>query len=229
MGSTRLPGKSMLDLAGAPLVARILERVLRCREVSAVVLATTEKAEDDVLARLGAQYGAVVVRGSENDLVDRYLQAARSLDVSAVARLPADNPVPEPAEIDRIVRYHRDAANAFSSNLADVLGNGYPDGIGAEVFEVSALEQVWEAVEDPALREHPHRSFYDYDDGRAVDPGRFPVGTVECPADIRRPDLVLDVNTRPQYELMQELYEALYPANPEFGIRDVIAWMDART
>ncbi|HET7568256.1 MAG TPA: hypothetical protein VFJ91_09715 [Gaiellaceae bacterium] len=228
MGSTRLPGKSMLDLAGAPLVGRILERVLRCREASAVVLATTERPEDDVLAELGEEYGAVVFRGSENDLVDRYLQAARSLDASAVARLPADNPVPEPAEIDRIVRYHRDSGNAFSSNLAEVLGNGYPDGIGAEVFAVSALEEVWSTVDDPALREHPHRNFYDYDGGRAVDPERFPVGTVECPEEFRRPDVVLDVNTRPQYELMRALYEELYPADPEFGIRDVIAWMDAR-
>lgn len=226
MGSTRLPGKSMLDLAGAPLLGRILERVQRCREVAPVVVATTQKPEDDVLAELGEQYGAAVFRGSETDLVDRYVQVARTLGADAVGRLPADNPVPEPDEIDRIVAYHRSSGNAFSSNLAEVLGNGYPDGIGAEVFDVAALEMVWETVDDPSLREHPHRSFYDYDRGIAVDPQRFPVGTVECPSELRRPDLVLDVNTREQYDVMRELYEALYPANPEFRITDVIRWFD---
>lgn len=226
MGSTRLPGKSMLDLAGAPLLGRILERVQRCREVAPVVVATTQKAEDDVLAELGEQYGAVVFRGSETDLVDRYVQVARTLGVDAVGRLPADNPVPAPEEIDRIVAYHRSSGNAFSSNLAEVFGNGYPDGIGAEVFDVAALESVWETVDDPSLREHPHQNFYDYDRGVAVDPQRFPVGTVECPSELRRPDLVLDVNTREQYDVMRELYEALYPSDPEFGITDVIRWFD---
>ncbi|HET8892651.1 MAG TPA: NTP transferase domain-containing protein [Gaiellaceae bacterium] len=226
MGSTRLPGKSMLDLAGAPLLGRILERVQRCREAAPIVVATTREPEDDVLAELGERYGVVVFRGSETDLVDRYVQVARALAVNAVGRLPADNPVPEPEEIDRIVAYHRSSGNAFSSNLAEVLGNGYPDGIGAEVFDVAALEAVWETVDDPVLREHPHRSFYDYDRGLAVDPKRFPVGTVECPAELRRPDLVLDVNTREQYEVMCELYEALYPLNPEFRVTEVIRWFD---
>lgn len=226
MGSTRLPGKSMLDLAGAPLLGRILERVQRCREVAPIVVATTQKPEDDVLAELAEQYGAVVFRGSESDLVDRYVQVARTLGVDAVGRLPADNPVPAPEEIDRIVAYHRSSGNAFSSNLAEVLGNGYPDGIGAEVFDVAALEVVWETVDDPNLREHPHRNFYDYDRGVAVDPQRFPVGTVECPSELRRPDLVLDVNTREQYDVMRELYAALYPSNPEFRTTDVIRWFD---
>lgn len=227
MGSTRLPGKSMLDLAGAPLVGRILERVKRCREAAPIVLATTTKAEDDVLAALGEAYGVTVFRGSESDLVDRYVQAARLLGVRSVARLPADNPVPEPTEIDRIVAYHRSSANAFSSNLANVLGNGYPDGIGAEVYEVAALEEVWETVDDPELREHPHRSFFDYAGDRPVDLERFPVGTVQCPADFRRPDVVLDVNTPEQYELMSRLYADLYPANPQFHVTDVIRWIDS--
>ncbi len=218
----------MLDLAGAPLVGRILERVLRCLEPRPIVLATTTKPEDDVLADLARGYGVEVVRGSENDLVDRYLQAAHAFGADAVGRLPADNPVPEPAEIDRIVAYHRESGNAFSSNLAQVLGNGYPDGIGAEVYSVAALEEIAAAVEDPELREHPHRNFYDYEGGRAVYSERFPVGTVECPAELRRPDLVLDVNTQEQYAFMRRLYEALYPANPQFGLADVIAWVDAR-
>lgn len=215
----------MLDLAGAPLVGRILERVRRCTTLAEIVLATTQKPEDDVLAELARAHDVALFRGSENDLVDRYHRAAQAFAADAVVRLPADNPVPEPAEIDRIVRYHEGSGNAFSSNLAEVLGNGYPDGIGAEVFDPDALAEVWRSERDPLRREHPHRSFYDYDAGVAVD-ARFPVGTVECPPELRRPDLVLDVNTIEQYEFMRELYEYLYPRNPEFHVADVIKWYD---
>lgn len=227
MGSTRLPGKSMFDLAGAPLVGRILERVKRCELVDAIVLATTERLEDDVLVDLGRQYGVGVFRGAENDLVDRYYRAARAFGADVVVRLPADNPVPEPAEIDRIVAYHLTGQSAFSSNLAEVFGNGYPDGIGAEVFDLAVLEEVWQTATDPQKREHPHLSFFDYTTQRPANPQRYRVGTVPCPPEFRRPDLVLDVNTREEYAFMAALYAYLYPRNPRFHITDIIAWYDS--
>lgn len=227
MGSTRLSGKSMLDLAGAPLVGRIIERVKRCELVDAIVLATTERPEDDVLVDVGRQYGVGVFRGAENDLVDRYYLAARAFGADVVVRLPADNPVPEPAEIDRIVAHHLTGQSAFSSNLAEVFGNGYPDGIGAEVFDLVVLEEVWRTATDPQKREHPHLSFFDYKTQRPIDPQRYSVGTVQCPPEFRRPDLVLDVNTREEYEFMAALYAYLYPRNPRFHITDIIAWYDS--
>lgn len=225
MGSTRLPGKSMLDLAGAPLVGRILERLQRCRRVDEVVLATTEQAEDDVLVGLALRYGVAPFRGSVNDLVDRYYQAARAHRADVVARLPGDNPVPESAEIDRIIDYHLTGESDFSSNLAQVFGNGYPDGIGAEVFDQRTLELVWRECTDPRKREHVHLNFFDYTRQEVTDP-RFRVGTVLCPPPFRRPDLVLDVNTREQYEFMAALYAYLYPRNPRFHITDIIHWYD---
>ncbi len=219
MGSTRLPGKSMMDLAGAPLVGRIIERVKRCKRVDEIVLATTRKAEDDVLEELARSYGISVFRGSENDLVDRYYQAAKVFNADVIVRVPADNPAAEPSEIDRVILYHLQSDNDFSTNYPDVLDNGYPDGIGAEVFNFEALERVWETATDPRNREHPHTNFYEH-------PERFKVGTIECPPEFRRPDLVLDVNTREEYEFMAELYEYLYPRNPQFHITDVIEWYD---
>ena len=93
MGSARLPGKSMLGLAGAPLLARILERVRRSSQVHRIVVATTRNSEDDVLAGLAADQGVAAFRGAENDLVDRYYQAARAFGADAIVRLPADNAV----------------------------------------------------------------------------------------------------------------------------------------
>ncbi len=227
MGSSRLPGKSMMDLAGAPLVGRILERVKRCRRFDQVVLAIPDTRQDAVLRDLGNSYGVPVFAGSEDDLVERYYQAARAFRADIVGRLPADNATPEPAEIDRILEHHRSLGRpGFSSNLSVIDDSGYPDGIGAEVFDFSLLEEARARHFAARQREHVHLNFYDYGARRAVDADWCPISTVRCPVEFRRPDLVLDVNTPSQYEFMRQLYTYLYPRNPNFHITDVIRWHD---
>jgi spore coat polysaccharide biosynthesis protein SpsF len=227
MGSTRLPGKSMMDLAGRPLVWRILERVTRCTRLDEIVLAIPDTPADRVLEPLARDHGVSLFAGSESDLVDRYWQCAVQSRADIVVRLPADNATPEPAEIDRIVEHHLALGRpGFSSNLAEIAGNRYPDGIGAEVFDFSLLQHAHAHHHDPAQREHVHLNFYNYATGQAVDANWCPVSTVPCPPEFARPDLVLDVNTQPQYEFIRSLYEALYPTNPKFHITDTIRWYD---
>lgn len=227
MNSSRLPGKSLMDLAGAPLVGRILERVKRCKELSDIVLAVPDTPEDLVLQNLGENYGIKVFAGSESDLVERYYQAAVLHGAELVVRLPADNATPEPGEIDRIVAFHKSLDRpGFSSNLAAIGGSGYPDGIGAEIFDFSLLEEVRFKGQKPHQREHVHLNFFDYSNNQPVDLCWCPVRTLECPKEFRRPDIVLDVNTREQYEFIRLLYESLYPSNPEFHITDIIEWYD---
>lgn len=227
MGSSRLPGKSMMDLAGAPLVGRILERVKRCTRLDDIVLAMPDTERDRVLQGLGEHYEVKVFAGSENDLVERYYQAALWSKADIVGRLPADNATPEPSEIDRIVEHHLSLGRrGFSSNLSVIGDSGYPDGIGAEMFDFSLLEEARARHADPRQREHVHLNFYDYGAGQPVDADWCPVSTIQCPEAFRRPDLVLDVNTPEQYEFMRQLYEYLYPRNPEFHITDTIRWYD---
>lgn len=227
MGSSRLPGKSMMDLAGAPLVGRILERVKRCRRLNDIVLAIPDTRQDAVLAELGRHYGVTVYAGSEHDLVERYYQAAMASRADLVSRLPADNPTPEPSEIDRIVEHHLSLGRpGFSSNLSVIADSGYPDGIGAEVFDFPLLADARARHGDPVKREHVHRNFFDYTMQMPVDSSWCPISTPQCPEAFRRPDLVLDVNTESQYQFMRQVYEELYPSNPEFHITDIIRWYD---
>ena len=228
MGSTRLPGKSMMDLAGAPMVGRILERVKRCMSINSIVLAIPDTNEDRILATLGESYGVNVFAGSEGDLVARYYGAAKWSKAELVVRLPADNATPEPEEIDRIVHFHKSLkVPGFSSNLSNIGDSGYPDGIGAEIFNFNLLEEVYFNQVNVNMREHVHLNFFDYSSGRAVDSVWCPVNTVKCPEKIRRPELVLDVNTAEQYEFMRQLYEYLYPRNSKFHICDTIKWYDS--
>jgi len=229
MGSSRLPGKSMMDLAGAPLVGRILERVKRCNKLDDIILATPDTDEDKVLGGLAESYGIKCYAGSENDLVERYYQASLISGAEIIGRLPADNATPEPSEIDRIVEHHLSLKRrGFSSNLSVIDNSGYPDGIGAEIFDASLLAEARERHNDPRQREHVHLNFFDYSTGIAVDEKWCPISTLECPKEFRRPDLVLDVNTNEQYLFMKRLYEDLYPEKKDFSIVDIITWYDER-
>ena len=227
MGSTRLPGKSLLLLAGRPLVGRVLERIKSAKKVDKLVLAIPDNSENDPLESLAKNYGVSVFRGSENDLVDRYYNAAKYFSCKYVVRIPADNPVPQGSEIDRIIDHHLSLNRpGFSSNLAQVYGSKYPDGIGAEIFDFELLEEASEDFSDPSKREHVHLNFFNYSTQKAIDEKWCPISTIPCPSDFARPDIILDVNTQDQFEYMANLYKDLYPSNPNFDIKDIIKWHD---
>jgi spore coat polysaccharide biosynthesis protein SpsF len=227
MGSTRLPGKSMMFLAGTPLVGRVLERIKSAKKVDKLVLAIPDSSENDPLESLAKSYGVSVFRGSETDLVDRYYNAAKYFSCKYVVRIPADNPVPQGSEIDRIIDHHLSLNRpGFSSNLAQVYESKYPDGIGAEIFDFELLEEASEDFSDSSKREHVHLNFFNYSTQKAIDEKWCPISTIPCPSDFARPDIILDVNTQAQFEYMANLYKDLYPSNPNFDIKDIIKWHD---
>ena len=207
-----------------PLIGWVIHRLKKTSQVDKIVLSTTTKTEDDILEKIGLEYEIDVFRGSENDLVDRYYQAAKKYKANLIVRVPGDNALPEPKEIDRVINYHNNNGNDFSSNFPDVAQhgyphNGYPDGIGAEVINFEALKRIWDLSSSPRNREHPHTNFYE-------NPKMFKIGVLECPEEIRRPDIILDINTKEQYEFVSEMYEYMTANYIEFGIREVIKWYD---
>lgn len=227
MGSTRLPGKSLMNLAGEPLVGRVLERVKSAKFLDKIILAIPETQENKVLQDLAKHYEVDVFLGSEDDVLDRYFKAALSVEATYVVRIPADNPTPQGSEIDRIIEHHFTLNRpGFSSNLAQIFNSGYPDGIGAEIFDFNLLEEVWEKEADPKKREHVHLNFFDYATQKVVDENWCPISTIQCPIEFARPDIILDVNTLEQYKYMSMLYDNLYPKNPNFGIMEIIKWHD---
>jgi len=225
IGSTRLPGKSMFDLAGAPMVGRIIERVKRCKHISEIILATPETSENDKLSELAEKYGVSSFRGSEADLVDRYYRCALKHESQVVLRLPGDNPVSEPQEIDRLVEFHLREGGDFSSNITNFKSNGYPDGIGIEAIDIRALKNVWLSEKNELKREHVASNFIDYATSKVASE-EYLVKTLSCPEDIRRPDLVLDVNTLSEYLYIKKMYDDLYLNDNNFGIKEIINWHD---
>jgi spore coat polysaccharide biosynthesis protein SpsF len=227
MGSTRLPGKSLMPLAGKPLVYRVLERIIPSKNIDQIVLAIPDTKENQILSEIAHELGVSVFAGSEDDLVDRYYRAAEKFDARFVVRIPADNPTPQSSEIDKIIEHHLGLRTVgFSSNLAEVFGSRYPDGIGAEIFDFELLQESWKKESNSKKREHVHLNFFDYGTQIPVDFDWCPVSTVQCPEEFARPDVILDVNTLQQYRYMAQLYEDLYRKNARFSIQDIIAWHD---
>jgi glutamate-1-semialdehyde 2,1-aminomutase len=150
-GSTRFPDKVLKLVCGTPLIELLLQRLGAARSLDEVVLATSADPRDDQLAAHVHQLGITVSRGSEQDVLDRYYQAAVQTGADVVVRITGDCPLVDPGLVE-------EAVAAFSAGDADYLSNTdpptYPDGLDVEVFTFAALECAWRHARRPAEREH---------------------------------------------------------------------------
>ena len=151
MGSTRLPGKVLLPINGSPMLQGMVERLRSCKETPPIILATTTLKKDDVLADLAHKMGVSVFRGSEDDVLDRFAQAASSTSADSIVRLTADCPLIDPAMVDT-------ALNLFYNARVDYLSNTirrtYPRGLDIEIFTREALIRAAEKATLKGDREH---------------------------------------------------------------------------
>jgi len=153
VASTRLPAKVLEDLAGEPMLVRVLNRACRARTLDATVVATTTKPSDDVIVRLCKERGWLSFRGSEEDVLDRYYQAALTFQADVIARITSDCPLIDPEVIDRVI-------GKFLSRIPNVeyvtntLERTFPRGLDVEVMSLAALKKAWQDDRNPAWREH---------------------------------------------------------------------------
>lgn len=152
MGSTRLPGKSLLLLAGIPAIRRVVDRSRMIEGVNSVLVATTVSSKDDALADYCTANCIPVFRGSEEDVLDRYFNAAKTLAADIVIRITGDCPFIDPVESAKVLRaFLADPTCDYMSNIEPPF---LPDGMDTEVFCMSALEKAWRTANDLASREH---------------------------------------------------------------------------
>ena len=151
MGSTRLPGKVMADLGGVPMINFLLERLSHARSLNSIVVATTDAPSDDILARHLEAAGIAVFRGSVDDVLDRFYQAARTARADTVVRITGDCPLVDPDLVDEVIEAYRAGDADYVSNVSPPT---YPDGLDTEVFSFAALERAWHETNSKYDREH---------------------------------------------------------------------------
>jgi glutamate-1-semialdehyde 2,1-aminomutase/spore coat polysaccharide biosynthesis protein SpsF len=211
MNSTRLPGKVLLDIAGQPMLWRVISRACRATTLEQIVVATSTAAADDAVAAFCAERGIVCFRGSETDVLDRYYQAARFANAKTIVRLTADCPLLDPEVIDLAVNRYLGGSWDYVSNVNPPT---FPDGLDTEVFSFAALERAWREAQSPVQREHvtPYlRSS-----------GLFRTDNVENtqPADLHEHRWTVDDPA--DLEFARRVYE-VFSAKLEFGLRDVLS------
>ena len=215
MGSSRLPGKVNLPVAGAPLLVRMLERVLEAKTPFELVLATTTDSADDLVAELGTTVGVRVTRGHPTDLLARHLQAAHEAGADVVAKIPSDCPLIDPAVIDRVLGYYvAERTFDFVSNLHPAT---YPDGNDVEVFSTELLELANREARKPLERVHTTPFFWEQ-------PERFRLGNVlsEGGGD-RSMSHRFTIDYPEDYAFVRAVYDSLWtPSRPIFSLADIL-------
>lgn len=214
LGSTRLPGKVLLPLAGKSMVQNIVERVRRCSLLDYVIVAYPLKDHDafkflftDFIGTAGVSLGAYASQDDENDLVARYLSASRAYDPDLIVRVPCDNPCIDQVYVDEAIRTYCEYPFVYYSNTTAECDEQMVDGIGAEVFSISRLQWLDRLTQgQPVYREHPHKYFEE-------------CGLLQLPkADVR-----LDVNTQADYEFIKDMYDHF--GHNRFSTQEVLSYL----
>jgi spore coat polysaccharide biosynthesis protein SpsF len=219
MGSQRLPGKNMLPILGRPMVARLIERLRRARRVDDVCLATTTEPADDVLVELAADEGVAWYRGSVDDVLDRVLGAAKSRRADVVVEITGDCPLVDPAIADAAIERYLRGDVDYAANVLDRLT--FPQGFDVQVYATALLEEISRLTDDFHDRNNVTPFIYRH-------PDRYRVLNLCAPRELDRPGYRLLVDYPEDLEVVEEVYSALYPRDPEFDAFDIVRFLDVR-
>jgi spore coat polysaccharide biosynthesis protein SpsF len=221
-GSSRLPGKILMPLGGAPLLQRMLARLQRASQPDAIVIATTSEPRDDAVRSLCASLGVPCYSGDTNDLLDRHYRAGMLFDANAVVKIPSDCPLIDPRIVDRVLRFYREHAGEYDyvSNLHPPT---YPDGNDVEIVSLAALRTAWGEAASPMEREHTTPYIWEH-------PERFRIGNIRWEGGL---DFSMShrwtIDYEEDYRFISEVFDALYPFyGVDFGLQEILALLEKR-
>lgn len=218
MRSTRLPGKVLAEAVGKPMLELMIERLRRVRLADYIVVATTIHPTDDPIVALAERLGVGHYRGSEEDVLSRVLEAARTHKIDVIVETTGDCPLIDPDVIDQTIQLYRDANVDYTSNI---LERTYPIGMDVQVFSADALADVARRTNDPS--DHEHVSTYIYHH-----PEIYRLRGLTAPPPFAHPDWRLTLDTPDDLALIREVFRTLYPKNPTFSLADIAALFEQR-
>jgi spore coat polysaccharide biosynthesis protein SpsF len=215
MGSTRLPGKVLTDLGGATMLAQVVRRVREARRITDTVVATSTAADDDAVVREAGRLGAGVHRGSQSDVLARFVGAARSYRADVIVRVTADCPLLDAGVIDQVVGA-LDPSIDYASNTHD---RSFPRGLDVEALHRDTLERIGRLGTSPSAREHVTAFVIEA-------PALFRVAQLRAEHDDS--DLRWTVDTSDDLAMVHALYRELDLAGIARPYREVVAAVRAR-
>lgn len=221
MGSTRLPNKVLMPVLGKPLLGWMLERVATCAELDEIIIATTTDSRDDVIAAFAQSMNCKLYRGSEDDVLDRYYQAACTVMPDAVARITADCPMLDPNVLAGLIQEYAAGGLDFVSN-SEPLPSSWPDGMDVSIVGFAALKAAWQSAFKPSDREHV--TFYFWNN-----PQTFRCKRIEHDPDWSRYRVTIDYPE--DLEVISAIIEKFGVHDPSvmkrLSMEEIIAFLDA--
>jgi spore coat polysaccharide biosynthesis protein SpsF len=216
MSSTRLPGKVMLPILGKAMLSHHVERLLRSRRLHELVVATTDSDKEIPIVDLCHQLAVPIFRGAEQNVLERYFQAASQVKADVVVRICSDSPLTDPVLLDELIDYFVSHQGQYDHVYN---GKSLPLGMGSEIFTMQALTKAYEEAHLPEEQEHvtPYISRH---------PERFKLGTLFYPDNSSHYRLTVD--TPEDFQLIQAIFKQLYPVNPAFGYPEIIRLLESR-
>jgi spore coat polysaccharide biosynthesis protein SpsF len=219
MGSTRLPGKVMMPLAGKPLLYRMHERVAASELSGNIIIATTKEETDVPIIELCEENNLNYYRGHSTDLLERHYKAAKIFNADVVVKIPSDCPLIDPKLIDKVIKYciENFPKYDFVSNLHPAT---YPDGNDVEVMTMKAIEDAWQNAKLPLEREHTTPFLWE-------NPDKFRIGNViwETGLDFSMTHR-FTIDYKEDYDFIKTVYDELYSENNMFKLDDILNLLD---
>jgi len=209
MGSTRLPGKVLMDIGGRTMLARVVNRARLAKTVRTIVVATSTSVSDDVIMEQARALGVDAFRGDDEDVLSRFYNAARAFNADVVVRITADCPLIEPEIIDKVVTAFLEVYPK-ADLAANTLQRTYPKGMDVEVASFTALERAWRQAGKFYQRSHVFPYIYE-------NPDSFDLISVTDERD--NSWMRWTVDTEEDLEFVRAVYSAL-------GNDDSVSWRE---
>jgi spore coat polysaccharide biosynthesis protein SpsF (cytidylyltransferase family) len=214
MASSRLPGKILADIEGKPMLQRVWDRAVQIDGLDGAVVATTTLSSDDPVETFCQARGIPCFRGSVDDVLDRFYQAALQLKADIILRLTADCPLLDPVVSSRVLRELGTSSCDYSSNA---LQPTFPDGLDSEAFSFAVLETAWKEADKKSEREHVTPFIYNH-------PKRFRLHRVLNETDLSSHRWTVDENR--DLEFIRSVYRHF--GEKDFGCTDVLTLLEKK-
>lgn len=213
MGSSRLPGKTLMPLGGKPVLTRVVERLRQVNFLSQIIVATTTSDRDNAICAAAEEMGLSVFRGSENNVLDRYYRCAQEYGASQIVRATADDPLTSPKLLEQMWQEHLAGGYDYTTT------SGFPVGVQEEIVTFEALERCHKHSTLPNHFEHVLEYIQE-------NPDRFSIGTVKAPQHLSRPEVRVTLDTENDYLFLTKLFDRFGEESTAFEIKELIAFWD---